>query len=225
VRPVVLDPEYLAAGLLGRAQPRRLLGLLAYGRWAQYAALFGPAEEALLEQELERESIGRGGPGSETLATMADDRRWLLREHLPYYAPDDLVLVASSRIHDAAVERVMLARKDEPAARAQTEIGGAARRILAVVSPIMVGAIGEHHADEALRDHLISVAAVSSAPLISDDPMLAKGDSAIWQHTDRSGRPAFAVTSWTFVDRHVDQSPFALEAVPYDLLDVAVRPT
>jgi hypothetical protein len=226
VRPVVVDPEYLAAGLLGRARPRRLLGLLAYGRWAQYPTLFGPAEEGLIQQEREGKIIRRGGPDAESLVRIAEHRRSLLSEALPYAAPDDLVLVASSAVHDAVVERVKLARKDEPAARAHSEIGASARRILASITPIMVGEIGgTYRSDEGLRDHLIELAAGASAPLVTDDPVLAKRDNAIWTHADRSGRPAFAVTSWTFVDRLVDRWPFSLEDVPYELLDIALRRT
>jgi hypothetical protein len=225
VREVVLDPELLAAGVLGRPRPRRLLGLLAYGRWKQYAQLLGPAEAALIKEELAGNNFVLGSQTIDGLIEQARDQAARLNELLGYGAPDDLVLVASQRIVTAVVERVQIARQMEPVARADSTLEARARRI---VQFLALGSSG-HLSDgglstQSLRDHLVHVAAVSSAPLVSDDEDLAADDYTIYRHTDsQGGRPAMAVTTWTFVDEQIDCSPFTLDSVPYGLLDTAVQ--
>jgi hypothetical protein len=220
---VVLDPELLAAGLLGHARPRKLLALFALGRWARYGQLLGPAELALVEQDLK----GGGHLGASSLQELielARDHEAQLTNLLDYGAPDDLVLVASKRIIDATTARVELARRVEPSAREQTDLARRARRVLNFLALITPGSIlAEPEATESIRDHLIHVAAASSAPLVSDDVLLAAGDHVMWQHTDTGGLPAVALTSWTFIDSHVDRAPFTLDSIPYDLLGTAVR--
>lgn len=225
MRRVVFDPELLAAGVLGAPRPRRLLGLLAYGRWAQYAPLLGPAEEALLEQEAGRTGGVRGGPSSVDLQARARDRTALLKERLPYNAPDDLVLLTSTRIHEAVVDRVQIARMEHPGARAETGLGDKARRIVASLSPGIVGEIGSVPSEAvSIRDHLINVAAISSAPIVTDDEVLAPHEDAMFEHTDSlTGRPAYAVRSWTFIDAQIDCAPFALNDMPYEILELALR--
>jgi hypothetical protein len=156
---------------------------------------------------------------------MAEDRKSLIEEVLPYDAPDDLVLVASSRIHDAVVERVQLARADHPAARALTDLGARARRIVASLSPGIIGDIGEAtSATVSIRDHLVNVAAVSSAPLVTDDEILAPREYTLYRHEDGlTGRPTFAIRSWTFIDRQIDCAPFSLDDISFNALEVALQ--
>jgi hypothetical protein len=220
---VVLDPELLAAGLVGQARPRKLLGLLAHGRWTRYAQLLGPAELALIEEDLQ-DGGHLGAMSVDQLIELARDHQARLTDLLNYGAPDDLVLIASKRIIDAAIERVQLARLVEPSARDQTGIAKKARRILNFLALVTTGSmLAEAPANESLRDHLIHVAAASSAPLVSDDELLATRDHAMWRHEDAQGLPAIAVTSWTFMDSHVERAPFTLDSVPYDLLETAMR--
>jgi hypothetical protein len=225
VRGIVLDPEILAAGILGRARPRRLLGLLAYGRWSEYAHLLGPAEEALIREETGNRGQ-RGGPSTDEMIELATNRTAALQEVLPYGPPNDLVLVTSTRIHDAVVDRMQLARESEPALRGVTDIEDRARRILAFLSAVIVGDIGgDYGRYETLRDELVYVAATTSSPLVTDDSFLAPRDGRMWRHTASvGGRPAFAVTFWTFVDDHIDEASAGLDDVPYNLLELAMRP-
>jgi hypothetical protein len=223
VREVVVDPELLAAGILGRARPRRFLGLLAYGAAAQYAELFGPAEDGLIREELEP-GERLGACSIQGLIEQARDRRARLNSRLPYGAPDDLVMVASKRLIDVVVDRVELARETQPGARDLTDIGDKARRIV----DFLAQGRGENIMDnfpptESLSDHLIHMAALASAPIVTDDPILVPSDDRFWRHTDPSGGlAAYAISFWLFVDRHIDRGPFALDAVPYDLLAAAL---
>jgi hypothetical protein len=220
---VVLDPELLAAGLVGHTRPRKLLALLAYGRWTRYAQLLGPAELALIEEDLQ-DGGHLGAMSVDQLIELARDHQAQLADLLDYGAPDDLVLVASKRIIDATIERVQLARRVEPSARDQTGLARRARRILNFLALVTTGSIlAEPPTNESLRDQLIHVAATSSAPLVSDDWLLAARDHVMWHHEDAQGLPAVAVTSWTFIDSHVERAPFTLESVPYELLEIAMR--
>lgn len=225
MRGVTLDPELLAAAILGRVGPRRLLGLLAYGRWAQYVELLGPAELALIADE--RNAGARvGGISVEELVAQAEDRRALLTDRLPYGAPDDLVLVSSVRIIDAAVERVEEARRNDPVARAQTDLAERARHIIDFVSVgLSEDVLGDASLTESMRDHLVHVAAIAPAALVSDDEEIAPEGETMWRHVDPlGGAPAFAVTSSTFIEAQVNAAPFSIDSAPRDLLDLAVTP-
>ncbi len=222
MRPVVVDPDLIAAGIVGIPDHRRLLGLLAYGRWAQFSAILGPAEEATLEEE--GAEGHRGGPHIERLMELAAERRAVLAERVPIGTPDDLVLVSSRRIHDEVIASVQAIRQSLPAATANAELGDEARRIVAAITGMLVGAILTPTFG-ALGDHLVSVAAESSAPIISDHPELAPHAEATFQLADfQSGRPAFAVQLARFRQLELDRYPFSLDDVPLDLLEAALRP-
>lgn len=75
MRRVVLDPELLAAGLLARDEMHKLLGLFAYGRWTQYAALFGAGEEAVLDEELRSGGLRKGPSRDDSSSLLTIERR------------------------------------------------------------------------------------------------------------------------------------------------------
>ncbi len=225
MRPVVLDPELIAAGLLGRPRPRKLLGLLGYGRWCQYALLAGAAEEARIREE-SVEGSRRGGPSTAEQLEFARRRQAVLEEMVPYGTPQDLVLAGSSRIHDAVVERIQIARSVEPGLHAVTDAGERARTLTVSLTATLVGDIGGAYGEhESLTDHLIYVAArAPSAPLVTDDEALAPRDGTMWRHTSAvGGLEAIAVTFWTFANEHIDGATFGLDDLPLELLDEVVR--
>jgi hypothetical protein len=215
-----MDPELLAAGILGDADCRRLMGLLAFGRWSQYIELAGAAEHAKLADEV-RVGGAYKGPTHDDLLEIARDRQAAMATRLPLSAPDDFVLVSSQGILDAVVAEIQEARKWLPSATADPELGLKARRAVAAISETVVGELEPAGIAKAyLHDHMVSVAAAASAPLITEDSSLAPRESGFFEVTDLpTGRPAYSIRLWPFVDAYVNRYPFDLADVPEDLLD------
>jgi hypothetical protein len=223
MRPVALDPELIAAGILGDQHCRSFLGLLAYGRWAQYPGLTGPAEEAELRNQLRQHGGGRHGAPPEELRDAALDRRSAMADRLAYGAPDDLVLVSSRELHAAVVEEVAESRKWRPSATAQPELPLRAAAITSALTCILVPPADDVPRGS-VREELVRVAAVASAPLVTEAEELAPNENMIFEVTDiPSGRPAVSIRWWTFVNENVNRYPFDLRDVPPDLLDAGLR--
>jgi hypothetical protein len=221
MRRVVLDPEIVAAGILGDVEYNRFLGLLGFGRWAQYIDLTGPAEAAKLEEELLAHGGERYGASAEDLRDAARDRRAALADLLPYGAPDDLVLAYSRELRDEVVDQVQEARHWLPSAAAQPELGLEAHRIVTLLTGTLVEAA--ETVRPSLRDELIRVAAASSAVLVTDDEELVPVEYILHELTDKpTGRPAVGARWWTFLDQDVNQYPFDLAKVAPELLDTAL---
>jgi hypothetical protein len=223
VRRVVVDPALIAAGICGVPDCRRLLGLLALGRWAQYIELTGPAEEAKLQEEIGAYGGRRGGPSETALLDAARDRRAALVGVLPVGVPDDLVLATSPRLSNEVAQQVQHWRESLPAAAADPALVPKARRLVTAITGELIGSV-EDPLQGSLYDHLIHVAAEASAPIVTDDPELAAHEGSVYRLADpRSGRPAFTLRFWTFHDREIDRWPFSLGSVPLDLLERALR--
>lgn len=223
MRRVVVDPALIAAGVCGVPDCRRLLGLLALGRWAQYDALTGPAEEAKLQEEVAAYGGRRGGPSETDLLEAARDRRAALISVLPMGVPDDLVLAISPRLVDEVAHQVQRWRELLPGAQADPTLVAKARRQVTAIAGELLG-----NPDDPLRgslyDHMIHVAAEASAPIVTDDPELAAKEGTVYRLADPvSGRPAFTLRFWTFHDGEIDRWPFALSGVPIELLERALR--
>ncbi len=224
MRPLVLDPGLLASGALGDEECRRLMGLLAYGRWSQYIRLTGPAEEAKMREELGLVGSGlRGGVSSAALLNLAADRRAAMAAIVPLETPDDLVLVSSRWLRRAVISEVQDARNWRPSAAQTPEIGMETASILSHITGFDLPESGDPVGRSA-REQLVWVAAQTSAPLITEDVELAPRENTVFEITDTaSGRPAYSAQLWTFIERVVNRYPFSLDQLPYELLDVSIR--
>jgi hypothetical protein len=239
VLPYIADPQLLSLAVGRDPVAVRLLGLSAFGRWGYYANAAGASEEAELERVLREERSGappvlsprtlvRLGPKYPELQQQAKGRfsamgRGLYVDEL-VGVPVQGLIISSGLIQRVAMDGVQRARRARPAARNNAYLSEAAVRLISHST---------YNADELLpdelkttpniRDHLISLAARTSLPLVTLDTELAPRDGIFRIDDSSSGLPAYIVHLDFFLPWIVNQWPFdLLKDVPVDLLELSV---
>jgi hypothetical protein len=211
----------------GRA--RKLLVLLAYGRWAAYARLFGPAEEETLKADASALGGKIGGRPSEELRAEAEQRKALLFDRLPGYPPDEWGLATSQHILNDVEDKLQFLRADLPSLPADApEI--AYRQLVSITSRLVdpdeasMPAYTEWRARS--RDHLIHAAVTAQAEfLITNDDRLAPArTSAEPYRSEKLGVQTKAVRLAYFVEETIHSYHFNLDDVDGEILQLAGRP-
>lgn len=228
MRIVVVDTSTLLPALFAPGGRRRkLLTVPAYGGIAAYMHIGGmekDAMRAILEEEVEGARLG--GMPIEVLMERAKDARTRLDEFMPAVTPSEFVMagcpVGFDELEDKIRSRGHVFGVPEDAAKTYR------RALLAVtpfiVRPIETSEVRDYNLSDPADNFLIHCAIEAHAEfVISDDKGVAPDGGSVQIDCPATGRSVIAIQPNDFIEDHLNNSNFEVDAVRGELLPLAYR--